>query len=55
MSEEHAKLIKTYQDLLLQLYFDNREVSNEIMQIIEEDIEDILIIEGLKIEKIEEV
>lgn len=46
MKTDYDLLLKQYENLLTLLQLDEREVSNEMVQVIKDDIEDILIEQG---------
>ena len=46
MKVDYDLLLKHYQELIKILQFDEREVSKEMLQVIYDDIEDIMILQG---------
>ena len=46
MKTDYERLLKQYKEILVSLILDEREVSDEMIQIIRDDIEDIQIILG---------
>ncbi|MEZ4694653.1 MAG: hypothetical protein R2837_11875 [Aliarcobacter sp.] len=46
MKADYDLLLKHYQELIKILQFDEREVSKEMLQVIYDDIEDIMILQG---------
>lgn len=46
MNMDYDLLLEQYKNILVILQADNREVSKEMMQVIYDDIEDIMILQG---------